>query len=792
MRVVISLICLFLLPVSFFSYGQEVKRHSAGEDIGCRTAEVNREMRKSVPRGYKGRGSDIMEQMKVSSRAGSEGSNSKYIIPVVFHVFGKEFNNGTTVTEAIVKEALEKTNLAFQGLAAEWNSVTPPFNTIKAPLNIEFRLVQKDPAGNPTTGILFYDNRAGFGNYDAATNATVKQFAWDNYMYMNVYIMRDLYANGEYNESGVGWYPDQWMSDNNLARVVYNGSYLHANAKITENENFGRILTHEFGHWLDLIHTFEGGCAYPNDEVMDTPPHKDQFMTENDLNCEGKKTNWQNFMNYTNAYVNFTAEQVQRMKKALDTHPTRFTLWQEANLKKVFFLGDETLVEVTKRSIFEDKANDGSFSDRFELTLLYGKLNAAVDSYLPETDYSVVGLPEGLAVKVKVVEKSKLSVEMTGHAKAHGSSNNIGFKLTLGKNICDKPLNTQGETLELLFRNPYTVVYRDCEDLKIDAAHSTATFQISEAYPASRYELVYDGTTRKLRVNTFDKNLATVGGYSRNIKLLEPGSLVSSDLQWMNGTAEYLHDLYTSSYKDWAGKTAYAGLWFAGGNQTERLYGWMRFSVSTSGDSFTLLDYAFNESPNTAIVAGIKEENEVMLDVEISADKTNVTEGDAVVFSAAVVSDHPVAGYQWNFTGGSPVNSVEMSPEVIYGFQGVYPVSLMVTDEKGNTKTETVPDMIVVTRSPESDGSQPDIPDLVVLDGGGEKMFKIGGIERYTHTELVFFNRWGKVLYRMKDYGNGLSLASYAPGTYYYIFSYEEDGHKREKKAFVEIIGHSE
>ena len=47
-------------------------------------------------------------------------------------------------------------------------------------------------------------------------------YAWDNHKYMNVYIMNDLYGDGVTNNSGVSWYPDIEMTDENLARVVYN------------------------------------------------------------------------------------------------------------------------------------------------------------------------------------------------------------------------------------------------------------------------------------------------------------------------------------------------------------------------------------------------------------------------------------------------------------------------------------------------------------------------------------------------------------------------------------------
>lgn len=264
-------------------------------------------------------------------------SVSEYIIPVVFHVFGTTFNGGTQVTTALIQDALNKLNNDFKGLTANQNDLDPTFSPIRRTLNISFRLATKDPSGNPTTGVTYHANASGFGN-GSGYDAQIRQYAWDNYKYMNVYIMRDLYGDGVTNNSGVAWYPDTYMSNNNIARVVYNGSYLSTNT----DENFRRVLTHEFGHFMNLIHTFEGGCTDPNDQVSDTPASDRAGMGDacrTGINCRGQKINGENFMDYSSCYKMFTNGQVDRMITALEDHAARRPLWQPANLAATLGIG---------------------------------------------------------------------------------------------------------------------------------------------------------------------------------------------------------------------------------------------------------------------------------------------------------------------------------------------------------------------------------------------------------------------------------------------------------------------
>ncbi len=288
----------------------------------------------------------IVKESRIQSKLNGKSSESNsdyvmrisatpsYIIPVVFHVYGT-VHNGRTVNDAVIIDALHRTNEDFQGQSADFSDIDPEFENLKDSLNIEFRLASIDPSGAPTSGIVYHPVSSGAGNY---SSSDVKNDHWDNYKYMNVYIQNDLYADGVTNNSGVAWYPDTGMSDDGLARVAYNGAYLGSNT----DENFRSVLTHEFGHFLDLIHTFEGGCkrgaakrcTSTGDKNCDTPQQNSWQMNPGDggvLNCMGETINWQNFMAYSDQYANYTQDQVTRMINGLNSS-ARSTLWSASNL----------------------------------------------------------------------------------------------------------------------------------------------------------------------------------------------------------------------------------------------------------------------------------------------------------------------------------------------------------------------------------------------------------------------------------------------------------------------------
>ncbi|TPH15591.1 PKD domain-containing protein [Litorilituus lipolyticus] len=329
---------------------------------------------------------------QIQAAANGNGVDGRYYIPVVVHVYGDQYNcadeSSYCLTENKIIDALNKSNEDFLGTNTQDGPIAAEFQAIRDNLNIEFVLAKKDPQGNPTNGIVRYANKSGYGN-GSGHDAAIAADAWDNFKYMNIYLMSDLYADGDTSSSGVAWYPQMSMSEAGLSRVVYNGHYLGANT----GENFRSVLTHEFGHWLNLPHTFDGDvcsvhqeafCESTGDNNCDTPQMSSSILQDNALNCLGEPTNTENFMHYSDNYAMYTQGQVKRMTAALHGD-ARKTLWSNENLIAV------GLEEYTSNS---DRPWDGSGLDvapSGEVLAQYTNLSATKG----ETDTFEFTFPEG-------------------------------------------------------------------------------------------------------------------------------------------------------------------------------------------------------------------------------------------------------------------------------------------------------------------------------------------------------------------------------------------------------------
>jgi len=87
---------------------------------------------------------------------------------------------------------------------------------------------------------------------------------------------------------------------------------------VTYNE--GNVLIHEVGHWMGLLHTFDGGCGGDGDLVDDTPEVAESNYGSN---CDEEVDSCpndglgpdmlENYMDYANCKNAFTPGQIERM-----------------------------------------------------------------------------------------------------------------------------------------------------------------------------------------------------------------------------------------------------------------------------------------------------------------------------------------------------------------------------------------------------------------------------------------------------------------------------------------------
>ncbi|HED66566.1 MAG TPA: zinc metalloprotease [Planctomycetes bacterium] len=234
-----------------------------------------------------------------------------YQIPVVFHVIYNSNNKGNLGNKFITSQ-IDILNEDFEALLG-----TPGENGTN--VRVHFYLATEDPNGNPTNGIDRVQNDNWFndnGNYKSA-------LAWDTNRYLNIYTNTASGALGyAYLPNGTG------VVGTSTDGVVLLYSAVGRNAKIGPPYNQGRTATHEVGHYLGLLHTFDGGCGTSlcnntGDLICDTNAEKNaRFGCPTNASSCGNLDPVRNYMDYTDdtCMTHFTAEQANRIRCTMATY----------------------------------------------------------------------------------------------------------------------------------------------------------------------------------------------------------------------------------------------------------------------------------------------------------------------------------------------------------------------------------------------------------------------------------------------------------------------------------------
>ncbi|HMX39567.1 MAG TPA: M43 family zinc metalloprotease, partial [Saprospiraceae bacterium] len=250
---------------------------------------------------------------------------STYTLPVVIHLIvppGTPVGQGNNLTDEAVEAGLALLNQSFanQGAFQTPNGVD---------VGIQFCMARRDPQGQPTNGITRHESTlvaettpcSPFGT-NAANDAALKQLVnWDCSQYINIWLVTDLFnANFGCGLAGYAYFPG---APCNIDGIVQESRYW-TTASGTQ------ITAHEMGHYLNLFHTFQGGC--PNgdclvdgDRVCDTPPDgSPSFAPCNTNSCNTDSPDLPddntNYMDYTSCLpLHFTEGQRLRMVAGLET-----------------------------------------------------------------------------------------------------------------------------------------------------------------------------------------------------------------------------------------------------------------------------------------------------------------------------------------------------------------------------------------------------------------------------------------------------------------------------------------
>lgn len=263
-------------------------------------------------------------------------------LPVVFHgMFHPRFTAAEKAAFASqVAREMDFMNRWYRAENSRFATRARAFEsvTLQGASGIQFRLANKDPSGNPTSGITQHDvTFATCGSDDASLDRMqAVQPMWDKTRYINIY-MCDLSGN----LLGFAFFPSE--SNTGFDGIVDNWSTL-----ATDFDN-GNTISHEMGHFLGLPHTFDGSTCSTDpargDAIADTPPTDSPTSTRfPNQGCAANVAGAQAFVNCNNVVMTenvmdynsedcvkiMTNGQIARIKMVLDVPPRRSLRFSDA------------------------------------------------------------------------------------------------------------------------------------------------------------------------------------------------------------------------------------------------------------------------------------------------------------------------------------------------------------------------------------------------------------------------------------------------------------------------------
>lgn len=248
----------------------------------------------------------------------SERAGGLKIIPTVIHVIHD--GGSENISKQSILDAMEYVNEELRAQNSNLSTVVPEFQSIIGDTEFELRLAKIDASGNCTDGITRTKSPLTFG-----AGENVKDLVnWNtgSRRYLQVWLVASV-------GSGAGGY------------TFLPGSTGHYdNGIIIRTAQFQGSLAHEFGHWMNLNHTWgptnspgESTNCFFDDNVNDTPETIGTTGCVTSQTSCGSLDNVQNHMDYSGCARMFTLGQASRMQNAANSSTGgRNSYWASSNL----------------------------------------------------------------------------------------------------------------------------------------------------------------------------------------------------------------------------------------------------------------------------------------------------------------------------------------------------------------------------------------------------------------------------------------------------------------------------
>ncbi|MGB0176258.1 MAG: M43 family zinc metalloprotease [Owenweeksia sp.] len=267
----------------------------------------------------------------VASQSKQKKQAITYIIPVVFHVIYNDYRDN--ISRAQLEDGLRVLNEDFRRMNADASNTRSIFQGVAADIEVEFRLAKKDPQGNCTDGITRTQSSLSVNARDNVKGLV----SWDNTKYFNVWVVNSINSQGSSGTVlGYAYLPVPGQPGSRDGMVIRHDRV----GTIGTSSSVGRTFTHEAGHYLGLLHPFDGNSCFSGDGVSDTPPvaAPNFGCNPNSNSCSNDNPDLpdmiENYMDYAddNCQNVFTLGQKAIMRATLQNTNLRLNLRSSGNL----------------------------------------------------------------------------------------------------------------------------------------------------------------------------------------------------------------------------------------------------------------------------------------------------------------------------------------------------------------------------------------------------------------------------------------------------------------------------